>query len=75
MATWKAIKLLAVVALTSACDKGAPPKAAPKATQAQTQDQKPAVMQTAQPRTLRNGRPACGNVGGKAPIPPECKQP
>ena len=73
-ATSKAIKLLAVVALTGACDKGAPPKAAPKATQTQTQDQKPAV-QAAQPRTLRNGRPACGNVGGKAPIPPECKQP
>ncbi|MBV8760230.1 MAG: hypothetical protein JO257_23255 [Deltaproteobacteria bacterium] len=24
------------------------------------------------PRTLANGRPACGNVMTKAPTPPEC---
>jgi len=75
----RAIKLFAVVALAGACDQGKPKQPArpqseaqPKAQQAQPQAQ-PAAAATRAPRTLPNGAPACGNVGGKAPIPEECK--
>jgi hypothetical protein len=84
MASKRSVKLLAVVALAAGCDKGARSQPAQPANHtAQSVDAPPPVeptapaaarvQQTRAPRTLPNGRPACGNVGGKAPLPPECK--
>jgi hypothetical protein len=63
-------KLFAVVALGLAgCEQAAP---APAAAQPSPQPSvaKPQAMA---PRTLPDGKPACGNVMGKAPRPSECE--
>lgn len=81
MASQRSVKLLAVVALAAGCDQGAKPQPAQPANHtAQSVDAPPPavtaaarVQQTRVPRTLPNGRPACGNVGRKGPTPPECK--
>lgn len=79
MASKRSVKLLAVVALAAGCDKGQRPVPANHTTQSvdAPPPAEPAsaarVQQTRAPRTLPDGRPACGNVGGKAPLPPECK--
>lgn len=58
------MKLFTVIVL-AACETAAPaPPAKPPA--------KPAA--TVAPRTLPNGRPACGNVMTKAPRPRDCEE-
>jgi hypothetical protein len=80
MASRSAIKLFAVVALAGACDSGKKPVQKPAPQQpaqprpaAQQPQAQPAAAVTREPRTLPSGRPACGNVGGKAPRRPECE--
>lgn len=78
MASRSTVKLLAVVVMAAACDQGARSVPAPvprrqPSTQPSREPAAARVQQTRAPRTLPNGRPACGNVGGKAPLPPECK--
>jgi len=70
----KTMKLFAVVALVGACDKGPEPKrpaAKPSMVTQPTTKEKPVT-----PRTLGNGRPACGNVASKGPRPksPDCEE-
>jgi hypothetical protein len=66
-------RLFAVVALGLAgCEEAtpAPAAAAPHPT-AQPAVAKPQAMA---PRTLPDGKPACGNVMVKGPLPPECEK-
>jgi hypothetical protein len=83
------VKLFAVVAL-AACEKPpqkhtvpqnhAAPTAQPVAqtpppvAQPAPPDPAPA-MAPATPRTLANGKPACGNVAARMAPPPECRNP
>jgi hypothetical protein len=74
-------RLFAVVALASACGlaEAGESKAQAPAPAGQTKvgakrverkvDQAPVA-----PRTLKNGRPACGNVGGKSDGPRNCER-
>ena len=65
-------KLFAVVAL-SACEMASPEPPVHN-TAAVVPNPEPAVAPpTAQPRTLRNGRPACGNVASRSASVRRCK--
>jgi hypothetical protein len=81
------VKLLAVVALAG-CEKPkhvAPQNHAAPTVQPVAQTPPPVAqpappdpapaMAPATPRTLANGKPACGNVSFRAPPPPECAKP
>jgi len=64
-------KLFAVVALGLAgCEEATPAPAAP--TPQPTAQPAVANLQPMTPRTLPDGKPACGNVMGKGPPPREC---
>jgi hypothetical protein len=71
-------KLFAVALGLAGCEEAtpAPAVASPSPTAAPGVAKPPAapVPAAVAPRTLPNGRPACGNVMGKAPLPPECEK-
>jgi hypothetical protein len=67
-------KLFAVVALGLAgCEEATPAPAAAEPAPRVTPQPSVAKPQAMAPRTLPDGKPACGNVMGKAPAPKECE--
>jgi len=74
MSKRRVTKLFAVALGLAGCEEATPAPVASSPTPAPVAKPAPApaAVVPVAPRTLPDGRPACGNVMGKAPRPPEC---